>query len=308
VRDEQRRTISEIRARDPDAIAAAAARRRRRPWLGPSGKLMIIAADHPARGSLAAGRRPMAMASRYELLDRILVALDRPGVDGILATADVIEDLLLLGALDGRLVIGSMNRSGLPGSVFEVDDRFTAYTAAALAAANLDGGKMLLRIDPEDRATAGTLEACAAAVTDLARHRLTALIEPFMVHRMDGRRINDLSPDSVIRSIAVASGLGATSAYSWLKIPVVEEMERVAESSTLPALLLGGNTADHLDEVMARWQAALRLPTVHGLVAGRTLLYPPDDDVAAAVDAAVGLLPGRSRPPEAGSDDLLETG
>ena len=308
MREEQRHTISEIRTRDPDAIAAAAARRRRRPWLGPSGKLVIIAADHPARGSLAAGRRPMAMASRYDLLDRILVALGRPGVDGILATADVIEDLMLLGALDERLAIGSMNRSGLPGSVFEVDDRFTAYTAGALAAANLDGGKMLLRIDPDDRATASTLEACAAAVTDLARHRITALIEPFMVHRRDGVRVNDLSPDSVIRSIAVASGLGATSAYSWLKIPVVEEMERVAESSTLPVLLLGGNTADHLDEVLARWQAALRLPSVHGLVAGRTLLYPPGDDVAAAVDAAVSLLPYRPQAPEAGSGRRLAAG
>jgi hypothetical protein len=257
---------------------------------------MIIAADHPARGSLEAGRRPMAMASRYDLLDRILVALGRPGVDGVLATADVIEDLLLLGALDDRLAIGSMNRSGMPGSVFEVDDRFTAYTADALAGANLDGGKMLLRIDPCDRATAGTLEACAAAITGLARHRVTALIEPFMVHRRDGRRVNDLSPDSVIRSVAVASGLGATSAYSWLKIPVVEEMERVAESSTLPILLLGGNTADHLDEILARWQAALRLPSVHGLVAGRTLLYPPGDDVAAAVDAAVSLLPETRSP------------
>jgi hypothetical protein len=308
VRDEQRRTISEIRTRDPDAIAAAAARRRRRPWLGQSGKLVIIAADHPARGSLEAGRRPMAMASRYDLLDRILVALGRPGVDGVLATADVMEDLLLLGALDDRLAIGSMNRSGLPGSVFEVDDRFTAYTASALAGASLDGGKMLLRIDPDDRATAGTLEACATAVTDLARHRITALIEPFMVHRRDGRRVNDLSPDSVIRSIAVASGLGATSAYSWLKIPVVAEMERVAESSTLPALLLGGNTADHLDEVLARWQAALRLPGVHGLVAGRTLLYPPDDDVAGAVDAAVSLLPYRPRAPESGSGPRLVAG
>jgi hypothetical protein len=269
---------------------------------------VIIAADHPARGSLEAGRRPMAMASRYDLLDRILVALGRPGVDGVLATADVIEDLLLLGALDDRLAIGSMNRSGLPGSVFEVDDRFTAYTAGALAAANLDGGKMLLRMDPDDRATAGTLEACATAVTDLARHRITALIEPFMVHHRDGRRVNDLSPDSVIRSIAVASGLGATSAYSWLKIPVVAEMERVAESSTLPALLLGGNTADHLDEVLARWQAALRLPGVHGLVAGRTLLYPPDDDVAGAVDAAVGLLPYRPRAPEAGPGPRLVAG
>ena len=142
MRDEQRRTISEIRTRDPDAIAAAAARRRRRAWLGPSGRLMIIAADHPARGSLEAGRRPMAMASRPDLLDRILVALGRPGVDGILATPDIIEDLLVLGALDDRVVIGSMNRSGLPGSVFEVDDRFTAYTAGALAAGHLDGGKM----------------------------------------------------------------------------------------------------------------------------------------------------------------------
>jgi D-serine deaminase-like pyridoxal phosphate-dependent protein len=40
----------------------------------------------------------------------------------------------------------------------------------------------------------------------------------------------------VIRSIAIASGLGVTSAYSWLKIPVAEEMERVAESFTLPVL------------------------------------------------------------------------
>jgi hypothetical protein len=31
---------------------------------------------------------------------------------------------------------------------------------------------------------------------------------------------------------------------------------------------------------------------VHGLVVGRTLLFPPDDDVAAAVDAAVGLMRG----------------
>jgi hypothetical protein len=269
---------------------------------------VIVAADHPARGSLGAGDRPMAMASRYDLLDRILVALGRPGVDGVLATPDVIEDLLLLDALDDRLAIGSMNRSGLPGSVFEIDDRFTAYSAAAVAAGNLDGGKMLLRIDPDDPATPAALEACAAAVTDLAQHRVTAIIEPFMVRRLDGQRVNDLSPDSVIRSIAIASGLGATSAYTWLKIPVVEEMERVAESFTLPALLLGGNTRDRPDEVFGRWQVALRLPNVHGLVAGRNLLYPPDDDVAAAVDLAVSLLPRPPRTAVTGVDRRLASG
>ena len=43
----------------------------------------------------------------------------------------------------------------------------------------------------------------------------------------------------------------------------------------------------------ARWQRALRLPGVRGLVVGRALLYPPGDDVAAAVDLAHSLLPAR---------------
>ena len=37
----------------------------------------------------------------------------------------------------------------------------------------------------------------------------------------------------------VASSAGATSAYTWLKVPVVDDMERVMAASTLPALLLG---------------------------------------------------------------------
>ncbi|HET7015832.1 MAG TPA: aldolase [Streptosporangiaceae bacterium] len=286
--DEQRRIIGQTRALDPGAVAVAAAARRRRPWLGSAGRLMIIAADHPARGVLAAGDRPMAMANRADLLDRILVALARPGVDGILGSADIIEDLLLLGALDGKVVLGSMNRGGLPGTAFEIDDRFTGYNAAAIGAAGLDGGKMLLRIDPGDPATANTLESCANAVTDLAQRGLVAIVEPFMV--LAGHRGNDLSPDAVIKSIAIASGLGSTSAYTWLKIPVVEEMERVAAASTLPALLLGGDVGDKPDEMFDRWRRALSLPGIYGLVTGRNLLYPPDDDVAGAVDIAVSLL------------------
>jgi len=41
---------------------------------------------------------------------------------------------------------------------------------------------------------------------------------------LDEQRVNDLSPDTVIRSVAIASGMGASPAYSWLKIPVVDEM------------------------------------------------------------------------------------
>lgn len=282
--------ILETRARTPEAVKTAASARQRRPWLGDSARVMIIAADHPARGALAAGSRQMAMANRFDLLDRILVALGRPGVDGVLGTSDIIEDLVLLGALDGKLAVGSMNRGGLPGAAFEMDDQFTGYSAAGIAAFGLDAGKMLLRINMDDPASVSTMAACAAAINDLAARQIIALIEPFITRSVDGSARNDLSADAVIRSMAIASGLGTTSAYSWLKIPVVDDMDRVAEASTLPALLLGGDLADRPDEMFARWQKALHLPNVRGLVVGRNLLYPPDDDVAAAVDIAVGLL------------------
>jgi DhnA family fructose-bisphosphate aldolase class Ia len=110
------------------------------------------------------------------------------------------------------------------------------------------------------------------------------------VRREAGRSRNDLTPDAVIRSIAIASGLGDTSAYTWLKIPVVDDMDRVAEASTLPTVLLGGDSGEAPDEMFARWQQALQLPNVRGLAVGRNILYPPGDDVAAAVDTAVSLL------------------
>jgi len=284
--------LVETRARRPAAIAEAAAARRRPPTpLDDDGRAMIIAADHTARGILGAGRRTDAMADRGELLDRIQLALSRPGVTGVMASPDILEDLLLLGVLDGKAVFGSMNRGGLQGAAWEIDDRFTAYDAAAIAAGGFEGGKMLVRIDPEDAATPATLEACARAVSDLAARGLVAMVEPFMAGSIEGRVRPILLPDAAIRASVVAAALGTTSAYTWLKVPVVEDMERVIGATTLPTLLLGGEVARDQAATFERWGAALRVPGAIGLVVGRSLLFPPDDDVAAAVDAAVGLIP-----------------
>jgi len=284
-------TIVEARLNDPGAIARAAAERVLPTSLfNDRCKLMIIAADHPARNALRAGKRPLAMGDRVDLLGRLCAALARPGVNGVLGTPDIIEDLLLLGALHGKVVFGSMNRGGLSGSVFEMDDRFTAYDAATIAATGLAGGKMLLRIDLDDPATVTTIQACADAVNGLAQRGRIAMIEPFISHRADGRVRNELTAEAMIRASVIAAGLGATSAYTWLKVPVVDEMERVMAATTLPALILGGEAGEDVDAAYESWRRALRLPTVIGLVIGRRLLYPPDDDVAAAVDTAVGLL------------------
>ena len=282
--------IVDVRARAPERIAQTLADRPRGTLPEGDGKLMIIACDHPARGALAAGGAPMAMASREDVLSRCVTALGRPGVNGFLGTADMIEDLALLGALDGKLVYGSMNRGGLAGATFEMDDRFTGYDARGVVDAGLDGGKMLLRVNYEDPRTADTLAACARAVDDLAERGVMAMVEPFISRWSHGRVVNDLSPDAVIASMAIASGLGRTSAYTWLKLPAVADMERVMEASTLPALILGGAVSEDPGTARAAWARALALPTVKGLVIGRSLLFPPDDDVAGAVDNTVGLL------------------
>ncbi len=134
-------------------------------------------------------------------------------------------------------------RGGLAGLVNEFDDRFTGHTAAALEALGADGGKMLTRIclgDPPD--TVATLEATAKAIDSLAERKLIAMVEPFLsVRDAHGKVRNDLRADAVIKSVGIAEGLGSTSAYTWMKLPVVAEMERVMASTTMPTVLLGGD-------------------------------------------------------------------
>lgn len=287
--------LTEIRAREPQRIGKAWAARARRELVGPDGRLLIVAADHPARGALGVRDHKTAMASRSDLLGRLATAVARPGVDGVLGTPDILEDLLLLGALEGKVAIGSMNRGGLQGAAFELDDRFTAYRARDIAACGLEGGKMLTRIALDDPGTVATLEASAKAVTELAGLGLMAMIEPFLSERRGGRVGNLLDPDSTIKSIHIAAALGATSAHTWLKLPVVDDLPRVMDATTLPTLLLGGDPQGDPQETYASWGRALDLPAVRGLVVGRALLYPPDGDVAAAVDIAAELVHGAPR-------------
>ncbi len=281
--------VTQLRATEPGAVAKAWQERTTRPTTRGDGRLMIVAADHPARGALGVGSRPTAMNSRTDLLDRLRAALAVPGVDGVLASSDILDDLVLLGALEDKVVFSSFNRGGLAGASFELDDRMTGATAASTAAARMNGGKMLCRIALDDPGTVSTLTACAQAIDDLAAHGLIAMLEPFMSARVDGKVRNDLSPDAVIKSVHIGQGLGSTSAYTWMKLPVVPEMDRVMESTTLPTLLLGGDPADP-DEAFASWGKALGLPSVRGLVVGRTLLYPNDDDVSGAVATAVKMV------------------
>ncbi|MEU5258037.1 aldolase [Amycolatopsis sp. NPDC021455] len=236
--DERWKELLHVRATNPGAVRQAYATRKRRPQLlSDNGTVFLVAADHED------------LPDRRTLLERLLVALENPAVDGVLGTPDIVEELLLLGALHDKVVFGSMNR----------DDRFTGYDARTLIDCGLDGGKMLLR--PVDTAPAS--QACADAVTELAAYGLVAMIEL----RED--------PASLARAVTIASGLGTTSAHTWLQLPPTSSAA-VLGATTLP-VVLDGLPSDGM----------LSHEVVRGLVMGHTRLGGNTRD---AVEAAAKVL------------------
>ena len=142
--DERWAELIETRALRPQLALERLRARRRRPLLT-DGRLFIVAADHSARGMLGVPGDAFAMADRRRTLDALMIALAHDGVDGVLASADIMEDLALLGALDDKLAFGTMNRGGImPVRQWELDDRMTAYRARRPSSDHgLDGGKVL---------------------------------------------------------------------------------------------------------------------------------------------------------------------
>ena len=161
--------LTATRVSDPEYVFRMAAARIRRQQLAPTGKLNILAADHPARNVTQVGDNPLAMADRRDYLARILRVLSSARVDGVMATMDILEDLLSIDGLlrsagaatllDNKLLIASLNRGGLAGSSWEIDDPLTGATPAACHGWRLDGAKILLRVDVNDPASLHTILA-----------------------------------------------------------------------------------------------------------------------------------------------------
>ena len=283
--------LIEARVRAPDSLQSALKGRRRRELVGDDGNLLVVAVDHTARGMLAAGSDPLAVADRYTLLDRVMRALRVPGVDGVMASADILEELAWLGALDGVVAIGTMNRGGIIGARWELDDRLTAYDADHIEEFGLDGGKTLLRIEDTDAGVSRTLEMVAALSTELADRKLLNVIEPLpYVIDAAGRARLDPSTERLIKVVAIASGLGSSSAYTWLKVPASPDMDQVAGATSMPIVMLGGDPGADAARTFAGWKAAMKEPNVRGLVAGRALVYPEDGDVEGAVTTAANIV------------------
>lgn len=281
--------ITDVRATRPWVIEEEAAARRLRTKFAPDGKLVIVAADHPGRHVTVLGNEPLGMGNRYEYLGRMLRSIVHPECDGLMTTPDIIDDLFILNRLakeaggesflDDKILVGCMQRGGLINAVFEMDDRFTAYTAYELKRMRLDAGKMMMRLDLNEEASGRTLQYCADAINDLRRARLYCFLEPLPAKKVDGVYKVDKSYEALLKLIGVATALGEGSSHTWLKVPYVENFQQAALSTTLPMLVLGGDTGGNPFLAIAEVEQAMQqAKNARGALIGRTVLFPGDDD------------------------------
>ncbi|BAS26879.1 hypothetical protein LIP_1022 [Limnochorda pilosa] len=290
-----------MRVRQPELIRRLAASRLRRQELTLDGRLALVAADHPARRVTSAAGDPYAMADRFQYVGRVARALAAPGVDGVMATADVVEELLVLdhlfrrsgrpGFLEGKVIVGSGNRSGLRGARFELDDRPTGYTPDWAQAMGLDGLKVLIRIDLQERDSVATLARIAAEVREAQARDLPVFVE-FLPGRMtpEGFRV-EATVEALMEAAGVAAALGGTSARTWLKLPYVEGYPRIARATTLPILMLGGETEATPVPVLEDFARGMGAgPTVRGVMVGRNVLFPGTDDPLAVAGAVARIV------------------
>jgi len=293
---EMKDAITEVRVERPYIVQAEALARRRRSSLTTNGKLSILATDHPARRVTGVGSEAFLMADRLGYLGRVLRVIAASEFDGVMGPTDIIEDLFIMNYLvrqgggpsflDNKVIIGCMNRGGLAGTVFEMDDRMTSFTAESIARLGLDGAKIMFRLDVDDPNSLATIDYCARAISEVNAYGLPTFLEALPV-RKEGTKYPTLKQaDELARVAGVASALGDSSMHLWLKLPYADGYERVANATTLPILMLGGEAKGDPTPTLNEFAKGVKAgANVRGALVGRNVLYPGDDDPMAVAMA-----------------------
>lgn len=281
--------ITDVRVDNINAVFEHASKRKKREKLTKDGKLIILAADHPGRRVTAMRGDPIGMGDRYEYLGRVLRVITDEQFDGVMATTDMIEDIIIVdylykqktgkSFLDEKVIIGCMNRGGQAGSLYELEDGLSSFTAKSLKKLNLDGGKLMYRLEPSDHGSLITIHQCAEAITELSRMNLYSFVEPATVEGREKGYKFKTDIETLVKDAGAAAALGETSLYTWLKLSYNEDFERVARATTLPILLLGGAAKDTPYETIVSIEKAMKAaPNVRGAMVGRNVTFVQNED------------------------------
>jgi DhnA family fructose-bisphosphate aldolase class Ia len=293
--------ITDVRVDRKNVVLTEAKERIRRKKLTNDGKLTILAADHPARMVTQVGEDPIATGNRYELLGRILRVITDKEFDGVMSTPDVIEELFIVNHLvkeaggnsflDNKVMLGCMNRGGLAGTAFEMDDKMTSYTAKGIKQMKLDAAKIMFRIEASEKESGATIAHSAEAINELNDLSIPVFVEALPVRKEDGKYKTIKSVEPLVQVVGVGSGLGYSSINTWLKIPYCVDFDKVAIATTCPVLLLGGDATGDPTDILKQFVEGMKAgKNVRGALVGRNVMFPGKDDPLAVASAVSGIV------------------
>ena len=277
-------TIRSLRLTHPHkAIERAQERKKLSQWPQP---LLLAAGDHPARLLTAWRGDPLALADRSWYLRTLIGFLASQAVDGVEATPDVMEELLFLDSvlveageksfLDEKILIGTMNRSGLSGTCFEMADEASAFTISSARNLGLDGVKWMWRLAVDDPLTLQSQRALVKGLTEAYEASFTVMLEVDWVEYRDGKWVSQLDQAGrMVELVGVASGWGPSSCNRYLELPANEHLSTALGATTLPVCVLPPEVREPGPDVFEDYQVAPGLP-VAGQLLGRDIMLAED--------------------------------
>jgi DhnA family fructose-bisphosphate aldolase class Ia len=251
-------------------------------------RMVFAAADHNARMITEYGGNDTGLSNRREYLARLIRELSSDQVDGVEASPDIIEDLYILNRifrtsgrktfLDNKILVGIVNRGGLKGTAWEMDDMPSAFTLDRVQELHMDAAKFMIRINPDDEKSGRQIKYCSEMVNQAHQRKLPVFIETLFVRNHEGGFEMQTDLTSLCKAAGVVSALGCTGSSKWLELPLNSQYLDVVRSTTCSVLVVPDEYAKEDLEIVREYTKESTLgENVRGILLGRNVMYSPTD-------------------------------
>lgn len=172
-----------------------------------------------------------------------------------------------------------------------MNDRMTAFTPERIAGLRLDGAKLMFRLEPSEPASGWTIDYCVKALDQMHELSIQAFLECLDAQKSEGKYKMLKQAPELFKVIGVASGMGKSSLGTWLKIPYCEHYELIAQATTCPILMLGGESKGDPTGIFTEFAAGMRAgATIRGALVGRNVTFPGREDPRAVAHGVAGIV------------------
>ena len=283
--------LNRIKAFHPEVIEQEACLRNRPGYRHE--QLVFAAADHNARMINEYKGNPIGLSNRREYLTRLVRMLQSDRIDGIEATPDILEDLMIINRLfreakqreflNSKLLIGTVNRGGLKNTIWEMDDMPACYTVERLKKLNMDGVKFMIRLNPGDERCKNTMRYCADAVNEAERAGLPIFIEALYVETTENGFVMRTDSESLCKVVGVVGALGCRGVGKWIEVPLNNEYAVPVSSTTCPVLVVPDEVESDPLAVVREYTKEIGLhDNIRGILLGRNIMFNEQDPLPIA--------------------------